>query len=147
MPISRLCTTCVRQKRMTSGKCTKSPDLDVPNGLLEMLQACQAQPDFPTLTVGRYTPTRAAKNRQDYRNPHCPLRKIHPESWINQLAGLGTMLKECCSTADQLHSPETFKVKGRRKEIWAMQISLSSKFNGMVARKEHSSFAVLSRAL
>ena len=90
---------------------------DIPNGPSEILQARRTQPDFPTLTVGRWSPTRVFKNKQIYRNPHSPLGNTNPESWINQLAGLGTMLKENCPTPDQLDSPETFKVKGRRKKL------------------------------
>lgn len=118
------------------GKSAKSPHPDIPNGPSEILQAQRAQPDFPTLTVGRQSPTRVSKNKQIYRNPHRPLGKTNPESWINPLAGLGTMLKENCPTPDQLDSPETFKVKGKRKKTGPCKFLLSYEFNGTVARKE-----------
>lgn len=48
---------------------------------------------------------------------------MNPESWIHQLAGLVTALEEHCPAPGQLYPPETFKVKGGRKEIWAMPVS------------------------
>lgn len=126
----------IRQKGWQVWNSAKSPHLDTPNGPSEILQAQRAQPDFPTLTVWRESPTRVSKNKQIYRNPHHPLSKTNPESWINPLAGLGTMLKENCPTPDQLDSPETFKVKGKRKKTGPCKFLLSSEFNGTVARKE-----------
>lgn len=124
------------KRRWQMGKSAKCPHLDIPNGPSEILQAQRTQPDFPTLTVGRWSPTRVFKNKQIYSNSHSPLGNTNPESWINQLAGLGTMLKENCPTPDQLDSPETFKIKGRRKKTWPCKFLFSSELKGTVARKE-----------
>lgn len=53
---------------MATWRSQESPDLDIWDGPLGTLQACQTlrqlKPYFPTLTAGSYSPTRAAKKDQ-----------------------------------------------------------------------------------